>query len=76
MSLFKSLQGKKFDKRMVEWNLKNGVISQAEYDQFMKDLPDLKGRSAIISLVDKEDHSSSRSESNGSAGSSDGFSHH
>jgi hypothetical protein len=31
-----------FDKRLTERNLMKGIISQKDYERFLKDLPDLK----------------------------------
>ncbi len=40
MSLREGLTNKKFDKRVIDWNLRNGVITQAEYDQHVQGLSD------------------------------------
>jgi len=33
----------KFDLRLIERNLKYGVVSEREYQAFLRDLPDLEG---------------------------------
>lgn len=40
MSLASSTKVKKFDIRVVEWNLRNGVITKAEYQQYLNELAD------------------------------------
>lgn len=29
-----------FDKRVIEWNLRNGIISEEDFNSFLKSLPD------------------------------------
>lgn len=54
MSLNKSLENLKFDKRLVELNLKLGRVTQQELDQKNKELPDLEAQSEKLNL-EKED---------------------
>lgn len=57
MGLQNSLKHLKLDSRMVQWNLKNGKLTQAELDAHLNSLPDLKDRSESINLERKERHS-------------------
>lgn len=54
MSLNKALENLKFDKRLVELNIKMGRLTQAESDQNMKSLPDLEAQSEKLD-IEKED---------------------
>lgn len=54
MSLNKALENLKFDKRLVELNLKLGRVTQAEIDQNKKALQDLEAESEKLDL-DQED---------------------
>ena len=40
MSLSRSLEDKKYDVRMLEWNLRNGKITKEQYDQVLAALSD------------------------------------
>lgn len=54
MSLNKALEGLKFDKRLVELNIKMGRVTQQEIDQNDKNLQDLEAQSEKLDL-DQED---------------------
>lgn len=54
MSLNKALENLKFDKRLVELNLKLGRLTQAEYAQNTQSLPDLESQSEKLD-IEKED---------------------
>lgn len=54
MSLNKALENLKFDKRLVELNLKSGRLTQAELDQNTKNLPDLEAQCEKLD-IEKED---------------------
>lgn len=54
MSLNKALENLKFDKRLVELNLKLGRVTQQEIDQKTKDLPDLEANSEKLNLEKEE----------------------
>lgn len=54
MSLNKALENLKFDKRLVELNLKLGRVTQQELDQKSKDLPDLEAQSEKLNLEKEE----------------------
>jgi len=42
----------KFDLRLLERNFRNGLISEREYQSFLKDLPDLEGNLTEVSLAE------------------------
>ncbi len=54
MSLNKALESLKFDKRLVELNIKMGRVTQQEIDQNDKNLQDLEAQSEKLDL-DQED---------------------
>ena len=54
MSLNKALENLKFDKRLVELNLKLGRLTQAELDHNTKNLPDLEAQCEKLD-IEKED---------------------
>lgn len=54
MSLNKALNGLKFDKRLIELNLKLGRLTQAEITENIKNLPDLEENCEKLDL-EKED---------------------
>lgn len=54
MSLNKALENLKFDKRLLELNLKLGRVTQQEIDQNNKGLQDLEAQSEKLDL-DQED---------------------
>lgn len=56
----------RFDKRLLEINLKNGNITQGEYDQHLIDLRDDTANSETLDLT-PEDSSGSRDSMNGNS---------
>jgi hypothetical protein len=56
VSLASDLKNKRFDKRLVDWNLKNNVITQAEYDQMMSSLSDETDNATTVELSNMEEH--------------------
>lgn len=44
MSLARGMEDKKYDKRILEWNLRNGVISKEEYEQYLASMKDESDR--------------------------------
>lgn len=54
MSLNKAIENLKFDKRLVELNLKLGRVTQQELDQKSKELPDLEAQSEKLNLENEE----------------------
>ena len=41
MSLSKAMKNLKFDKRMIEWNLRHGSFSKQELEEHLSSLPDI-----------------------------------
>lgn len=41
-------ESKKFDKRTIERNLKEGIISVKEWEQFLKKLPDVSDKVEFV----------------------------
>ena len=54
MSLNKALEGLKFDKRLMELNLKLGRVTKAEVEQNISHLPDLETQCERLD-IEKED---------------------
>jgi hypothetical protein len=54
MSLNKALENLKFDKRLVELNVKMGRVTKAELEANEKNLPDLEAQCEKLDL-EKED---------------------
>jgi hypothetical protein len=50
MSLVHDLENKKFDKRLLDWNLRNKRVTQQEYDQMIQSLEDRKEQSVVVEL--------------------------
>lgn len=48
--LRKQMNFLRFDKRLLELNLKTGTITQQEYDQHIQSLQDMEGRSEKLRL--------------------------
>jgi len=48
----------RFDKRIIEKNLRTGVVTQQEYEAYLKKLKDLSGEAnvmgAVLSPIEKE----------------------
>lgn len=56
MSLDKAIKNLKYDKRMVEWNLNNGLLTKEELEKHTQQLPDLKEQVNLLDLeADTED---------------------
>lgn len=54
MSLNKALENLKFDKRLLELNLKLGRVTQQEVDAHSKSLQDLEAQSEKLDLEKEE----------------------
>lgn len=52
MSLDKAVKNLKWDKRLVEWNLRNGQLTPEELKKHLEALPDMKDKIDIVSLAD------------------------
>lgn len=50
MELHEALQMVKYDTRLIDWNLKQGLINKDEYDRHLKALPDSTDRSQTLDL--------------------------
>lgn len=50
MSLDKSLKTLKYDIRMIEFNYKQGIITEAEYKQYLSQLTDIAQNSEKLDL--------------------------
>ncbi len=48
MGLKQKIHDIQFDKRLIEFNLKNGKISEAEYKQFLEGLEDSSSNSETV----------------------------
>ncbi len=57
MSLHKAMKQLKLDKRLIEWNLRNGQLTQDELKKHLDSLPDLKDKVDIVNLSSTEDRS-------------------
>ena len=54
MSLNKALEGLKFDKRLLEMNVRLGIIKKEDITQYEKTLVDLESQSEKLD-IEKED---------------------
>lgn len=59
MSLDKSLKNLKFDVRMAEFNLNNGLVSKEELNAHLSQLPDVGSNCEQIDLEEGKNKSSS-----------------
>lgn len=50
MSLDKAMKNLKFDARMLEFNLANGLLTKEEYERYMSQLPDSTAQAEKIDL--------------------------
>lgn len=50
MTLDKAIKNMKFDIRLMERNLKNGLITEKEYQEFLKSLPDSSQNVDLVNL--------------------------
>lgn len=58
MSLLnRSIEKLKFDKRLLDLNLRLGLLTQTEYDQHVKSLEDLEANSEKLDLESGKGHS-------------------
>lgn len=49
------VEGLKFDKRLLEINFKNGLLSKEEYQKYLDQLPDRASNATQLTLEDEED---------------------
>ncbi len=52
MSLDKAMKNLKFDKRLVDWGLRHGQLTQEELKKHLESLPDLKDKVDVLNLGD------------------------
>ena len=57
MSHNKSLDDQKFDTRLVNWNLKRGVISESDFNRHLESLPDSSENAQKIEIDDGSEDS-------------------
>ena len=55
MELHEALQRVKFDKRLLDWHIRQGTITQAEVDKHLNALPD-SGAQALKLDIETVDH--------------------
>ena len=53
MDLGKALENIKFDVRMKDWNMKQGLLSKNEHDDHIKNLKDIAGQSAPLEFQEE-----------------------
>lgn len=54
MSLNKAYEKMKYDRRLLDLNLKLGQITQEEYDKFVNSLPDISENAEKINIEDSK----------------------
>lgn len=57
MELHEALQMIKFDKRLLEWNIRQGIITREQVEELMKSIPD--STSHALELDIEADHGNS-----------------
>lgn len=55
MDLNQALDIMKYDVRMRDWNIKQGIIKKEDVEKYMKSLNDQAGACEPVTLEDKED---------------------
>lgn len=55
MSLDKAMKNLKFDSRMQEYNLNNGLLTQDELNKHIESLPDASSNVELIDIDDAAD---------------------
>jgi hypothetical protein len=55
MDLSKALENLKFDTRMKDWNVKQGIVTKDDLDKNIKNLKDDAANSEEVTLEDKGD---------------------
>ncbi len=49
-------ESKKFDRRTIERNLKEGIISATEWEKYLKALPDASHKTDFVMLEEGQEH--------------------
>tara|TARA_Y100000034_G_C6549413_1_gene237294 strand:+ start:55 stop:237 length:183 start_codon:yes stop_codon:yes gene_type:complete len=57
-TLNKNLDVKKFDTRLIEWNLQNGIITKEELEKHLASLEDSEAKAEYFKLVNSDEKSS------------------
>lgn len=57
-------ESKKFDKRTIERNLKEGIISAKEWEQYLKALPDVSDNTDFVMLEEAREHQTAEEQAN------------
>ena len=47
-------ESKKLDKRTIERNLKEGIVSPKEWEKYLKSLPDASENADFVTIVDEQ----------------------
>ena len=55
MDLNKALENMKYDSRMMDWNVKQGLVKTEELESHAKALPDSASLCEPVTLEDRED---------------------
>lgn len=55
MELHEALNQVKFDKRLVDWHLKQGSLTKVDLEKYVKSLPDLAAQSMPLTFEDEDD---------------------
>ncbi len=55
-------ESKKFDKRTIERNLKEGIVSAKEWEQFLKKLPDVSDKVDFFMSEDTQEEETTQDE--------------
>ncbi|MCB9026705.1 MAG: hypothetical protein H6625_10335 [Bdellovibrionaceae bacterium] len=63
-SLDRALENLKYDSRMVDWNIQNGLITKVELEKHLNDLKDLSHQTQKLNLKEESDYQSDNSDDN------------
>lgn len=55
MSLDEGMKALKFDARMIEYNLANGIVTKEEYEAYLKSLPDDAAKAVPLRIEEGSD---------------------
>lgn len=55
MELHEALARIKFDKRLLDWHMRQGTITQAEVDKHLSALPDSKAQALELDIENTDD---------------------
>ena len=62
MSLKKEIEGMKYDKRLLEWNIRNQVITKKDLEDHLSRLEDKSNASESLSFESNEDEANRKDE--------------